>query len=69
VSTDSEDTQAADTSMADAAPDTVVVPDVSPTQGVQLAWSSDGETDDYAAPANRYTWGATWTRAGVVDAT
>jgi hypothetical protein len=45
--------------------ETIVVPDAGPTQAVELAWSSEDETEDYDAPTERHTWGATWSTAGV----
>ena len=45
---------------------TTVVPDVGPTYAAELAWSSEAETVDYAAPTQRYTWTATWRNAGML---
>jgi hypothetical protein len=52
---DNEHTEAADAFVADPAPDTVIVPDVGPTQVPDLAWSSDSDTADYGASTERYT--------------
>jgi hypothetical protein len=40
--------------------ETIVVPDAGPIQAVELAWSSEDETEDYDAPTERHTWGTTW---------
>jgi hypothetical protein len=63
VSTENEHTEAADTFVADPAPDTVIVPDVAQSQAPDLAWSSDADTADYGASTERYTWRAAWVRA------
>jgi hypothetical protein len=75
VSTDNTDspasadhTAAADTSVGDPAPETVIVPDVSQPQVPDLAWSSDADTADYGASTERYTWSATWVRAAAFAA-
>jgi hypothetical protein len=65
---DAADTQAADTTAAD--PETVVVPDMAPTgrHAAELAWSTEDDTDDYAAATERYRWENVAARAFLIVA-
>jgi hypothetical protein len=58
-----DDTAAAETTVSDPAPETVIVPNAGQQPAAELAWSSDADTADYGASTERYTWRATWVRA------
>jgi uncharacterized protein DUF732 len=62
-----EPVPAADDTVARNADPTVGVPNSTPTDAVDLAWSrDDDERPQGQPPANRESWLATWRRAGVL---